>query len=46
MFSSRIHMGMRWFSAICRTTTGGATQLTLRQHMLAQEDKLMASESI
>jgi hypothetical protein len=42
----------RWLSPSCRpsgmgrTTTGGASQSTLRHHMLAQEDKLMDSESI
>jgi hypothetical protein len=29
-----------------RTMTGGANQLTLRQHMLAQEDKPMDGENI
>jgi hypothetical protein len=46
MFASRLHMGRRWFSAMGRTTTRGATQLTLRQHMLAQEDNPMDGESI
>jgi hypothetical protein len=38
MFASRLRMG--------RTTIGGASQSTLRQHMLAQEDKPMDGESI
>jgi hypothetical protein len=46
MFVSRLHMCRRWFSAMGRTMTGGASQLTLRQHMLAQEDKPMDDESI
>jgi hypothetical protein len=46
MFASRLHMGRRWLSAMGRTTTGGASQSTLRQHMLAQEDKPMDGESI
>jgi hypothetical protein len=46
MFASRLRMGRRWFSAMGRTTTRGASQTTLRQHMLAQEDKSMDSESI
>jgi hypothetical protein len=39
-------MGRRWFSAMGRTMTGGASQSTLGQHMLAQEDKPMDSDSI
>jgi hypothetical protein len=39
-------MGRRWFSAMGRTMTGGANQSTLRQHMLAEEDKPMDDESI
>jgi hypothetical protein len=39
-------MCRRWFSAMGKITTGGATQLTLRQHMLAQEDKPMDGKSI
>jgi hypothetical protein len=46
MFSSRLRMGRRWFSAMGRTTTGGASQSILRQHMLAQKDKPMDGESI
>jgi hypothetical protein len=46
MFTSRLHMGRRWFSAMDMTTIGGASQLTLRQHMLAQEDKPMDGEGI
>jgi hypothetical protein len=46
MFASRLRMGRRWFSAMDKTTTGGANQSTLRQYMLAQEDKPMDSESI
>jgi hypothetical protein len=46
MFASRLRMGRRWFSAMDRTTIGGASQSTLRRHMLAQEDKPMDSESI
>jgi hypothetical protein len=46
MFASRLRMGRRWFSAMCRTTTRGASQSSLRQHMLAQEDKPMDDESI
>jgi hypothetical protein len=34
-------MDRRWFSAMGRTTIGGASQSTLRQHILAQEDKPM-----
>jgi hypothetical protein len=33
-------------SGMGRTMTGGANQLTLRRHMLVQEDKLMDGESI
>jgi hypothetical protein len=36
MFASRLHMGRRWFRAMGRTMTGGASQSTLRRHMLAQ----------
>jgi hypothetical protein len=39
-------MGRRWFNAMGRITTGGASQSTLRQHMLAQEDISMDGESI
>jgi hypothetical protein len=39
-------MDKRWFSIMDRTTIGGASQSTLRQHMLAQEDKTMDGESI
>jgi hypothetical protein len=39
MFTSRIHMGRRWFSAIGRTTTRGAIESTLRQLVVVQEDK-------
>jgi hypothetical protein len=46
MFASTLRIGRRWFSAMGRTTTGGASQSTLRQHMLAQEDKPMDGESI
>jgi hypothetical protein len=46
MFASRLHMGMRWFITMGMTTTGGASQSTLRQHMLALEDKPMDGESI
>ena len=46
MFASRLRMGRRWFSAMDRTTIGGASKSTLRQHMLAQEDKPMVGESI
>jgi hypothetical protein len=35
MFASRLHMGRRWFNAMGRITTGGASQSTLSQHMLA-----------
>jgi hypothetical protein len=37
--ASRLRMGRRWFNAMDRSTIGGANQSTLRQHMLAQEDK-------
>jgi hypothetical protein len=46
MFSSRLRMGRRWFNTMDMTTIGGASQSTLRQHMLAQEDKPMDGESI
>jgi hypothetical protein len=46
MFSSRLRMCRRWFRDMGRTTTGGASQSTLRQHMLAHEDKPMGGESI
>jgi hypothetical protein len=46
MFSSRLRVGRRCFSAMGRTTTRGASQSTLTQHMLAQEDKPMDDESI
>jgi hypothetical protein len=46
MFASRLRMGRRWFSTMGRTTIGGASQSTLRQHILAQEDKPMDGESI
>ena len=45
-FASRLRMGRRWFNAMGRSTIGGASQSTLRQHMLAQEDKLMDGEII
>jgi hypothetical protein len=38
LFASRLRMG--------RSTIGGASQSTLRQHMLAQEDKPMDGEII
>jgi hypothetical protein len=41
LFASRIRMGRRWFNAMDRSMIGGASQSTLRQHMLAQEDKPM-----
>jgi hypothetical protein len=41
LFSTRLRMGRRWFNAMGRSTIGGASQSTLRQHMLAQEDKPM-----
>jgi hypothetical protein len=46
IFASRLPMGRRWFNATGRTTTGGASQSTLRHHMLAQEDKPIDGESI
>jgi hypothetical protein len=46
MFASKLRMGRRWFNAMDRTTIGGASQSTLRQHMLAHEDKPMDGESI
>ena len=46
MFVSRLRMGRRWFNAMGRSTIGGASQSTLRQHMLAQEDKPMDGEII
>jgi hypothetical protein len=46
MFASRLRMGRRWFNAMDRSTIGGASQSTLRQHMLAQEDKPMDGGSI
>jgi hypothetical protein len=46
LFASRLRMGRRWFNAMGRSTIGGASQSTLRQHMLAQEDKLMDGEII
>jgi hypothetical protein len=46
MFASRLRMGKRLFSAMDRTTIGEASQSTLEQHMLAQEDKPMDGESI
>jgi hypothetical protein len=46
MLASRLCMDKRWFSAMDRTTIGGANQSTLRQHMLAQEDKPMDGEII
>jgi hypothetical protein len=39
--ASRLRMGRRWFNAMDRSTIRGASQSTLRQHMLAQEDKPM-----
>jgi hypothetical protein len=41
LFASRLRMGTRWFNAMDRSMIGGASQSTLRQHMLAQEDKPM-----
>jgi hypothetical protein len=41
LFASRLRMGRRWFNAMDRSMIGGASQSTLRQHMLAQEDKPM-----
>jgi hypothetical protein len=41
MFASRLRMGKRWFNAMDRSTIRGASQSTLRQHMLAHEDKTM-----
>jgi hypothetical protein len=41
LFASRLRMGRRWFNAMDRSTIGGDSQSTLRQHMLAQEDKPM-----
>jgi hypothetical protein len=46
LFASRLRMGRRWFNAMDRSTIGGASQSTLRQHMLAQEDKPMDGEII
>jgi hypothetical protein len=46
MFASKIHMGRRWFSAIGRTMTGGASESTLRQLVVAQEDKPMDGENV
>jgi hypothetical protein len=46
MFASTLNMDKRWFNAMDMTMTGGANQLTLRQHMLTQEDKPMDDESI
>ena len=46
MFASKLRMDRRWFSAMDRTTIGGASQSTLRQHMLVQEDRPMDGESI
>ena len=46
LFASRLRMGRRWFNAMGRSTIGGASQSTLRQHMLVQEDKLMDGEII
>jgi hypothetical protein len=46
MFASRLHMGKRWLSAMGRIMTVGASQSTLRQHMVALEDKPMDGESI
>ena len=46
LFASRLRMGRRWFNAMGRSTIGGASQSTLRQHMLAQEDKPMDGEII
>jgi hypothetical protein len=34
-------MGRIWFNAMYRSTIGGASQSTLMQHMIAQEDKPM-----
>jgi hypothetical protein len=41
LFASRLRMGKRWFNAMGMSTIGGASQSTLRQHMLVQEDKSM-----
>jgi hypothetical protein len=41
LFASRLRMGRRWFNAMDRSTIGGASQSTLRKHMLAYEDKPM-----
>jgi hypothetical protein len=46
MFASRLRTGRRWFNAMDMSTIGGASQSTLRQHMLAQKDKLMDGGSI
>jgi hypothetical protein len=46
MFASRLRVSERWFSAMGRTMIGGACKSTLRQHMLAQEDKPMDGESM
>ena len=46
LFASRLRMGRKWFNAMDRSTIGGASQSTLRQHMLAQEDKPMGGEII
>jgi hypothetical protein len=46
VFFSRKHMGSRWLSIMGSVMTGGAIQLTQRQHMLAQEDKSMDGEGI
>ena len=43
MFASMLHMDRTWFSAMDKTTIRGASQSTLRQLMLAQEDKPMES---
>lgn len=42
---SRWHMVSKWLSSMARTMTRGANQLTLRWHMLPQEDKPMDSEN-
>jgi hypothetical protein len=39
-------MGRRWFNTMGRTMTGGTSQSTLKQYMLAHEEKPINSESI
>ncbi|KAL5647682.1 hypothetical protein ACJX0J_042037, partial [Zea mays] len=45
LLSFWLRMGRRWFNAMDKSTIGGASQSTLRQHMLAQEDKPMDATS-